>query len=242
MTTQNSENTNEGHSLDRLVGRLGWLLTTGENVRVKITAINAEKQCPKCGGPWGTIETQGHAMVGSGMMSLDGTTGEGCLNDVIVDDTDRDRASAPTVRDELPPLASGVIPAREADKQEACQKSRRDGGSLDRSVGIISSSEGAIRRHVLITEEIYPDGRRETVSILSACRSQSGRMVSDTATSKAAQDYLSKVPRGPDEAIRELQRMNEITCTFRRWPELEIVTRCLCGHPIIQEMYKSQQD
>jgi len=27
-----------------------------------------------------------------------------------------------------------VIPAREADKQEACQKSRRDGGSIDRSV------------------------------------------------------------------------------------------------------------
>ena len=85
MTTQNSENTNEGHSLDRLVGRLGWLLTTGENVRVKITAINAEKQCPKCGGPWGTIETQGHAMVGSGMMSLAGTTAEGCMNDVKLD-------------------------------------------------------------------------------------------------------------------------------------------------------------
>ena len=41
------------------------------------------------------------------------------------------------VRDERPPLASGVPPAREADKQESCQKSRRDGGSLDRLVSII---------------------------------------------------------------------------------------------------------
>jgi len=39
----------------------------------------------------------------------------------------------PNVRDERPPLASGVNPAREADQQE----SRRDGGSLDRMVRII---------------------------------------------------------------------------------------------------------
>jgi len=32
----------------------------------------------------------------------------------------------PNVRDERPPLASGVNPAREADQQESCQKSRRD--------------------------------------------------------------------------------------------------------------------
>lgn len=79
-----------------LVGASGWLPTSGEKIRVKIIAVNPEKKCHKCGGPWGTVETQGHAMMGSGMMSLAGTTGEGCLNDVIVDDTDRDRASAPT--------------------------------------------------------------------------------------------------------------------------------------------------
>jgi len=81
-----------------LVGAFGWLPTSGEKIRVKIIAVNPEKTCPKCGGPWGTVETQGHAMMGSGMMSVDGTTGEGCLNDVIVDDTDRDRASAPTTQ------------------------------------------------------------------------------------------------------------------------------------------------
>jgi len=43
------------------------------------------------------------------------------------------------VRDERPPLASGMAPAREADQQEACQKSRRDGGSLDRLVRILYS-------------------------------------------------------------------------------------------------------
>ena len=38
------------------------------------------------------------------------------------------------------PPASGVAPAREADKQETCQKSRRDGDLLDRSVRIYGSS------------------------------------------------------------------------------------------------------
>ena len=60
-----------------------------------------------------------------------------------------DRASAPTVRDERPPLASGVNPAREADPQESCQKSRRDGGSLDRIVGILSPRELCIAVGIL---------------------------------------------------------------------------------------------
>ena len=84
-----------------LVGRLGWLKTKGENVRVKIIAVNHDKPCHKCGGPWGTVETQGHAMVRSGMMSLAGTTAEGCLNDVKLDDD-----TAGTPNDQAHPTAA----------------------------------------------------------------------------------------------------------------------------------------
>jgi len=48
------------------------------------------------------------------------------------------------VRDERPLLASGEAPAREADQQETCQKSRRDGGLLDRSVRIFSDADGLV--------------------------------------------------------------------------------------------------
>ena len=43
----------------------------------------------------------------------------------------------PNVPDDQQPLASGVAPAREADQQETCQKSRRDGCLVDRLVSII---------------------------------------------------------------------------------------------------------
>jgi len=41
----------------------------------------------------------------------------------------------PNVRDDQSPLASGMAPAREADQQEPCQKSRRDGDLVHQLVG-----------------------------------------------------------------------------------------------------------
>ena len=43
----------------------------------------------------------------------------------------------PIVPDDQSPLASGMSPARKADQQETCQKSRRDGDLVDRSVRIL---------------------------------------------------------------------------------------------------------
>ena len=46
----------------------------------------------------------------------------------------------PNVPDDQSPLASGMSPAREADQQETCQKSRRDGDLVHRSVGLLIRS------------------------------------------------------------------------------------------------------
>jgi hypothetical protein len=53
----------------------------------------------------------------------------------------------PNVPDDQQPLASGMSPARAADQQETCRKSRRDGCLVDRPVGLFLIGKAAERRN-----------------------------------------------------------------------------------------------
>jgi len=84
----------------------------------------------------------------------------------------------PNVRDERPPLASGEAPAREADQPETCQKSRRDGGLLDRSVRIFSDADGLV----------------SGMQIGDICIGTIQRLPNDTAHKTLSEDHHSTIP------------------------------------------------